>query len=95
MAGLKTIESASDGAVSSKKCMNGDGQIYIESDERNVKQQLEASKGASLFKKGGLGNKHGSKKRKRDIEDDTFVALLLDKTKERGIRQIFATGTVI
>eukprot|EP00536_Pseudo-nitzschia_multiseries_P009824 jgi/Psemu1/325786/estExt_fgenesh1_pg.C_2860001 len=63
---LSSLEEVSDGTISKKKCLNGDGQIALDSDENTNKSALAYAK---------------SKKRQKtkiSLADENFVGVLLD-----------------
>ena len=81
---LTSMEECTDGAISTKKCLAGDGQIDLESDELAVKTATAYYNG--LKNRKTLAVKHGAaaKKKAKTSESSgmkptaTFVAVLLD-----------------
>ena len=75
------MEEQTDGTVSLKKCMSGDGQIDIDSDKAVIKGQIEyvkqkRSRGSLLSKRsrvGGTGSSNKKQKAGGFVADDSFV----------------------
>ncbi|VEU34315.1 unnamed protein product [Pseudo-nitzschia multistriata] len=64
---LCALEEVSDGAISKKKCLSGDGQIPLDSDESIIKSAIAYAK-----------SKKHQKTRKATLADDKFIGVILD-----------------
>ena len=83
---LINFEDVTDGAVSMKKCLKGEGQIEIESDEATLaicreykaKQRSMALSGKKIMKKrGALVSKVSAKKDTGPVADENFIGVTL------------------
>lgn len=91
---LTTMEEITEGTVSRKKCLAGDGQVDIDSDEAVVKAAVEF---ASKKRKFGSNARAIPSKKKRKVSDDdglggvdacaAFVAVTLDS--QGCIKRVF------
>ena len=67
---LSSLEEISDGAISKKKCLKGDGQIVLDSDETVNKAAIAYAK-----------SKKRSKTKSGSLADENFVGVALDSQK--------------
>ena len=80
---LLLIEESTEGTVSMKKCLNGDGQIYMEGDDYAIQQAREAAK-AKTKKKFGvkrpikLASKSTLSNENKTNHTESFVGVKLD-----------------
>lgn len=81
---LSQMEEATDGAVNAKKCMSGDGQMDIDSDQAVIKGQIaylkqKRSRGSLLTKRARVGTdvSLSNKKQKTGglVADESFVGM--------------------
>ena len=78
------MEESTEGTISRKKCLNGDGPIDIESDEAAIKGAISFAKktrARSLSaggNKGGLERERGSNDKSSLTSDEKFVGVKLD-----------------
>lgn len=83
---LISMEEVTDGTISAKKCLTGDGQIDVDSDEAVAKVAIEYGKKKRVAPKGLEGKKFSfaknnasnSKKLSGISPSESFVAVLLD-----------------
>lgn len=60
---LINMEEMTDGTISVKKCMKGDGQIYIEADDQVLQNAKEYAEKRQSLSRGGTGNVMENKRR--------------------------------
>lgn len=73
---LSSIEDASDGTISKNKCLKGDGQITLDSDETINKAAVAYAK-----------SKKSSKAKKVSLADENFVGVALDS--QRMVKRVY------
>lgn len=78
---LSSLEEISDGAISKKKCLKGDGQIALDSD----KSAINAAKAYAK-------SKRFSKVKKTLLADENFVGVVLDS--QQMIKRVYADNDV-
>ena len=96
---LISMEESTDGTVSAKKCLSGDGQIDIDSDKIAIrdakafatKKKMRKSLGGRQQARLGKGAPGGSKDKPGDgsdvVADENFVAVELDA--QSNVRRVF------
>ena len=88
---LNAMEEYTEGTVSAKKCLSGDGQIEIDSDEAVITAALAFAKNKN--KKGRIGKKHGRNSHSNSLvppPSASFVGVRLDPQK--GLVRVHIDG---
>jgi hypothetical protein len=78
---LISMEENTDGSISMKKCLSGDGQIDIESDEKVIKDTktfAENKRGRKKFKSVGKKSLKTQESSSQIAADENFIGVLLD-----------------
>jgi len=81
---LDTMEDYTEGTISKKKCLAGNGQIEVESDETAIKLAKTFHERMKARKRGGKGSGEGDDSR-------CLVGIVLGSNKTNGIERVYAT----
>lgn len=79
---LVSMEEWTDGSITAKKSLAGEGHIELESDELVAKGAVEYARNKSKSRLGGKKRSHAEISASKIQPDETFVALLMDKNGE-------------
>ena len=81
---LSIIEDSTDGVVSKRKCLAGQGQIELVGDEQFAKEMVTnppRKKMKLMSRKKAAANPEN--------EGDPFIALILDRAAKRGTKRVY------